>query len=141
MIKSQNPILTGLTLFVTAFATILVWVPTPLVFKPKFAVIPAIEKTIKIRPMNTSCMPFTSTKVTYTGANSICEKKGDVWVNLNGLPCQTLTTSKSDGSRLTKASEDYEEEVKMKISHAVDGKRIFRRAPSIIVPKSCNNDI
>ena len=49
MNKSQNPILTGLTLFVTAFAVILVWVPTPLVSKAKFVVIPAIEKAIKIR--------------------------------------------------------------------------------------------
>jgi hypothetical protein len=141
MKKSQNPILTGLTLFVTAFAVILVWVPTPLVSKPKFVVISAIEKTIKTRPMNTSCMPFTSTEVTYTGANSICEKKGDVWVSLNGLPCQTLPANKSDGSRLTKASGDYEEEVKINVSHAVDGNRVLRRAPSIILLKSCNNDI
>jgi hypothetical protein len=141
MNKSQNPILTGLTLFVTAFAVILVWVPTPLVSKVKFVVIPAIEKPIKIRPMNTSCMPFIREEVTYAGANSICEKKGDVWVNLNGLPCQTLATRKSDGSRLNKALEDFEEEVKLKVNRTVDGKRIFRRAPSMILLKSCNNDI
>ena len=141
MNKSQNLILTGLTLFVTAFAVILVWVPTSLVSKVKFAVIPAIEKPIKIRPMNTSCMPFIPEEVTYTGANSICEKKGDVWVNLNELPCQTIATRKSDDPRLIKTSEDYEEEVKMKVSRTVDGKRIFRRAPSMVVLKSCNNDI
>ena len=35
----------------------------------------------------------------------------------------------------------YEEEVKLKVNLTVDGKRIFRRALSMIVLKSCNNDI
>ena len=60
---------------------------------------------------------------------------------MNGLPWQTLATRKSDGSRLTKASGDYVKEVKIKDKYAVDGERIFRRAPSIIVPKSYDNDI
>ena len=101
----------------------------------------SVKKDNKIRPMNTSCMPFISKEATYTGANSICEKKGDVWVNLNGLPCQTLATSKSASSILINASGDYEEEVKIYVRRIVGGKRIVRRAHSMIVLKSCNNDL
>ena len=67
--------LAGLSLTVLACATVSVWVLEPMITKQKFAVISALEKPIKIRPMNTSCMPFTSTEVAYTGTNSICEKK------------------------------------------------------------------
>ena len=133
--------LAGLTLTFLAVANVSVWVLEPMITKQKFVVIPALEKPIKIRPMNTSCMPFTSTEVTYTGANSIREKKGDIWVNLNGLPFQTSATINSDGSRPIKVSEKAEEEMIMKASGTVDGKRILRWAPSIILLKSCNNDI
>ncbi len=133
--------LAGLTLAVLACATVSMWVLEPMITKQKFLVIPAIEKTIKIRPMKTSCMPFTTKEVTYNRTESICEKKGDIWVNLNGLACQTLETINSDGSRPIKASEEAEEEMIIKVSRTVDGKRILRRAPSIIGLKSCNNDI
>ncbi len=132
--------LAALTLTLLACATVHMWVLEPMTTKQKFGVISALERPIKIRPMNTSCMPFTPKEVTYNRTESICEKKGDIWVNLNGLPCQTVATSKSDSSRLIKASEDYEE-VKTKVSRTVDGNRVLRRAPSIILLKSCNNDI
>ena len=132
--------LAALTLTVLACATVSMWALEPMITKQKFAVISALEKPIKIRPMDTSCMPFTPKEVTNTGANSICEKQGDFWVNLNGLPCQTIESNKSDSSRLNKASEDYEE-VKMRAIRTVDGDRVLRRAPSIILLKSCNNDI
>lgn len=139
--KSLSSIfLAGLTLTVLVCATVSTWVLEPMKTKQKSAVISALEKPIKIRPMNTSCMPFTPKEVTYNWASSICEKKESGWIKLDGSPCDISKNIESSKTELMKPSLSRGDTV-MNISNSIDDTKTATRAASLYVSKSCNNNI
>ena len=105
-------------------------------------VVPAIEEPIKIRPRNTSCMPFIKKEPGYSLEFAIpYEKHGNEWVRpKDNLNHRQLENKKGDEKLHVNVSEHLE---KMTIDpqHTAKDKSVIRRASSIQILKSCNNDI
>jgi hypothetical protein len=85
-------------------------------------VVPAIEEPIKIRPRNTSCMPFIKEEVVYSSEIAIpYEKQDDEKLHFN--------------------VSEHLEKMTVDPRHSVKDKSVIKRASSINILKSCNNDI
>ena len=113
---------TVLTLTTVAVGSLSYWAQETSNFEPSVIVIPAVENPIKIRPINTSCMPFIKEEAVYSSEIAIpYEKQGDEisHINVAGHP-EKITT---DPHRTVK------------------DKSVIKRASSFHIIKSCNNDI
>ncbi len=105
-------------------------------------VVPAIEEPTKIRPRNTSCMPFIKKEPGYSLEVAIPnEKHGNEWVRpTDNLNHRQLENKKGDEKLHINVS-GHLEKMTMNSRHTVKDKSVIRRASSIHILKSCNNDI
>lgn len=105
-------------------------------------IVPAIEKPIKIRPINTSCMPFIKNGSGYSLEVAIpYEKNGNEWVRpKDKLNYRQLEDEKGDETVLLNVSE-HVEKTTIDPRHSDKDKKVLKRASSLNIIMSCNNDI
>ena len=105
-------------------------------------VVPAIEEPIKIRPRNTSCMPFIKKELVYSSkVVTPYEKHSNEWVGLNdNLKYRQIENKKGDETLHINVSE-HPEKMTIDPRHTVKDKSVIKRASSIHILMSCNNDI
>jgi hypothetical protein len=109
--------------------------------KQDLTIIAAVQKNIKIRPINTSCRPLVSEKSIYLRSNLICEKRDGQWWRLGyDLPCNVAVNLEPNEARKISISR-HPNEVMMNDCRVIGGKKVCTLAPSLYTQKSCNNDI
>jgi hypothetical protein len=130
----------------------LVWLPLALIAsyfdvfefvtpKKEILIVPAIEKPIKIRPINTSCMPFIKKAPIYAEAELICEIQDTQCVRLGAASSRRNSGDRSveDGVQI-KVSK-YSDEVTTNSYNSYRDERFLKRTSSLNILMSCNNDI
>ena len=128
-------------LFLTPIAAYL-WVIESEVSKKEIVIISAVEKPIKIQPRNTSCMPLIKKSSVHSLEVAIpYEIQSNEWLRpKDTLNYRHLEDKTGDETVLINVSE-HPEKTTIDPRHSVKDKKVLKRASSLNILLSCNNDI
>ena len=109
--------------------------------KKETLIVPAIEKPIKIRPINTSCMPFIKKALIYSEPELICEIQDTQWVTLGAASSCRNSGDRSVEDIVQIKVSKHSDEVTTNSYNSYRDERFLKRTSSLNILMSCNNDI